>query len=263
MDSTVKCENETLPDNKPCAKVPNSPPPSKIPISPTRRPVHLLSPNHQTTVNSQPQEENICNENNSSSDSGGKCTNSTTTTAPVSDDAQQQKQEENCKKINCRPGCCSSANCSSSSSIQHNSRLKGHQAANNLVNLRMSHSSDGHKSHRSLSPPGSNMTSSANSSTTTTASTSNSLNRISLQQLSSGKKAKRIKLYRNGDKFFKGIIYPLSIERIRSFDAFLEDLTRILVDQVSDESTFKWFGHGSCVASLLVSCRLVNMQVCT
>lgn len=230
MDPTVN--DETLPENKPCAKVPTSP--SKIPISPTRRPVHLLTPSNHQLKNSHLQQKN----SDESNDNGGKSIDSSNKALLHSNDARKQSKEENREKNNCRPGCCLSTNCSSStSSIQHNSRLKGHQANNNLVNLRMSHASDGYKSHRSLSPPSSNMTTS--SSNSIVASTTNSLNRISLQQLSSGKKAKRIKLYRNGDKFFKGIIYPLSVERIRTFDAFLEDLTRILVDQVSAQVVFK------------------------
>lgn len=57
--------------------------------------------------------------------------------------------------------------------------------------------------------------------------------RTSLKRLSQEKKAKKVKFFRNGDKFFKGLLYVLSVERIRSFDALLEDLTRVLVDKVN------------------------------
>lgn len=224
MNSTVK--SETLQENnKPCAKVPTSP--SKIPISPTRKNLVHLQNSSTHNLQNNTNDANLPNEDNGNNENKNVVCNST---VMHENSAQQQTKQEISEKNNCRPSFCSSANCSSSSSIQHNSRFKGHQA-NNLVNLRFNQG-DGHKSHRSLSPPGSNVTiTSANNSNNSSA--TNSLNRISLQKLSQGKKAKRIKLYRNGDKFFKGIIYPLSTERIRSFDAFLEDLTRILVDQVS------------------------------
>ncbi|KAF8785151.1 Serine/threonine-protein kinase DCLK1 like protein [Argiope bruennichi] len=57
--------------------------------------------------------------------------------------------------------------------------------------------------------------------------------RTSLKKLSQEKKAKKVKFFRNGDRFFKGLLYVLSVERIRSFDALLEDLTRVLVDKVN------------------------------
>lgn len=41
-------------------------------------------------------------------------------------------------------------------------------------------------------------------------------------------KAKRVKFYRNGDKFFSGITIPISNEKYRSYDSLAEDLTRIL-----------------------------------
>lgn len=42
------------------------------------------------------------------------------------------------------------------------------------------------------------------------------------------RKAKRIKFYRNGDKFYSGITIPVSNEKYRSYDSLAEDLTRIL-----------------------------------
>lgn len=57
--------------------------------------------------------------------------------------------------------------------------------------------------------------------------------RSSLLKLIQEKRAKKLKFFRNGDKFFNGLLYVLSLERIRSFDALLEDLTRVLVDKVN------------------------------
>ncbi|TRY65979.1 hypothetical protein DNTS_003763 [Danionella cerebrum] len=53
-----------------------------------------------------------------------------------------------------------------------------------------------------------------------------------LQALSSEKKAKKVRFYRNGDRYFKGIVYAISNDRFRSFDALLADLTRSLSDNV-------------------------------
>ncbi|KAM6440805.1 serine/threonine-protein kinase DCLK2 isoform 1-T1 [Liasis olivaceus] len=54
-----------------------------------------------------------------------------------------------------------------------------------------------------------------------------------LQALSSEKKAKKARFYRNGDKYFKGSVYPISSDRFRSFDALLVELTRSLSDNVN------------------------------
>ncbi|XP_069563397.1 serine/threonine-protein kinase DCLK1-like isoform X2 [Brachyistius frenatus] len=54
-----------------------------------------------------------------------------------------------------------------------------------------------------------------------------------LQALSSEKKAKKIRFYRNGDRYFKGIVYAISQERFRSIEALLADLTRALSDNVN------------------------------
>uniref|UniRef100_A0A665VD41 Serine/threonine-protein kinase DCLK2 n=1 Tax=Echeneis naucrates TaxID=173247 RepID=A0A665VD41_ECHNA len=54
-----------------------------------------------------------------------------------------------------------------------------------------------------------------------------------LQALSSEKKAKKIRFYRNGDRYFKGIVYAISQERFRSLEALLADLTRALSDNVN------------------------------
>ncbi|XP_066574552.1 serine/threonine-protein kinase DCLK2 isoform X3 [Amia ocellicauda] len=54
-----------------------------------------------------------------------------------------------------------------------------------------------------------------------------------LQALSSEKKAKKVRFYRNGDKYFKGLVYAVSSDRFRSFDALLMELTRSLSDNVN------------------------------
>ncbi|XP_055857518.1 serine/threonine-protein kinase GL21140 isoform X2 [Episyrphus balteatus] len=46
------------------------------------------------------------------------------------------------------------------------------------------------------------------------------------------RKARRIKFYRNGDRFYPGITIPVSNERYRSFESLAEDLTRLLEDNV-------------------------------
>ncbi|XP_018409848.1 PREDICTED: serine/threonine-protein kinase DCLK1 isoform X2 [Nanorana parkeri] len=54
-----------------------------------------------------------------------------------------------------------------------------------------------------------------------------------LQALSSEKKAKKVRFYRNGDRYFKGIVYAISQDRYRSFEALLADMTRTLSDNVN------------------------------
>uniref|UniRef100_UPI0037E79202 serine/threonine-protein kinase DCLK1-like isoform X2 n=1 Tax=Semicossyphus pulcher TaxID=241346 RepID=UPI0037E79202 len=54
-----------------------------------------------------------------------------------------------------------------------------------------------------------------------------------LQALISEKKAKKIRFYRNGDRYFKGIVYAISLEKFRSIEALLADLTRSLSDNVN------------------------------
>uniref|UniRef100_A0A8C1NRQ7 non-specific serine/threonine protein kinase n=1 Tax=Cyprinus carpio TaxID=7962 RepID=A0A8C1NRQ7_CYPCA len=54
-----------------------------------------------------------------------------------------------------------------------------------------------------------------------------------LQSLTSEKKAKKVRFYRNGDKYFKGLVYAVSGDRFRSFDALLMELTRSLSDNVN------------------------------
>lgn len=54
-----------------------------------------------------------------------------------------------------------------------------------------------------------------------------------LQALSSEKKAKKARFYRNGDRYFKGLLFAISSDRFRSFDALLMELTRSLSDNVN------------------------------
>uniref|UniRef100_A0A667XCI3 Serine/threonine-protein kinase DCLK2 n=1 Tax=Myripristis murdjan TaxID=586833 RepID=A0A667XCI3_9TELE len=54
-----------------------------------------------------------------------------------------------------------------------------------------------------------------------------------LQSLTSEKKAKKVRFYRNGDKYFKGLVYAVSHDRFRSLDALLMELTRSLSDNVN------------------------------
>ncbi|KAF7666110.1 hypothetical protein LDENG_00118540 [Lucifuga dentata] len=54
-----------------------------------------------------------------------------------------------------------------------------------------------------------------------------------LQSLTSEKKAKKVRFYRNGDKYFKGVVYAVSNDRFRSLDALLMELTRSLSDNVN------------------------------
>ncbi|MCJ8748361.1 hypothetical protein PDJAM_G00163990 [Pangasius djambal] len=54
-----------------------------------------------------------------------------------------------------------------------------------------------------------------------------------LQALSNEKKAKKVRFYRNGDRYFRGIVYAVASERFRTFDALLEDLTRSLSDNIN------------------------------
>ncbi|XP_029949696.1 serine/threonine-protein kinase DCLK2 isoform X2 [Salarias fasciatus] len=54
-----------------------------------------------------------------------------------------------------------------------------------------------------------------------------------LQSLTSEKKARKVRFYRNGDKYFKGLVYAVSHDRFRSLDALLMELTRSLSDNVN------------------------------
>lgn len=54
-----------------------------------------------------------------------------------------------------------------------------------------------------------------------------------LQSLTTEKKAKKVRFYRNGDRYFKGLVYAVSHDRFRSLDALLMELTRSLSDNVN------------------------------
>ncbi|KAK1886845.1 Serine/threonine-protein kinase DCLK2 [Dissostichus eleginoides] len=54
-----------------------------------------------------------------------------------------------------------------------------------------------------------------------------------LQSLTSEKKARKVRFYRNGDRYFKGLVYAISSDRFRSMDALLMELTRSLSDNVN------------------------------
>lgn len=68
--------------------------------------------------------------------------------------------------------------------------------------------------------------------------------RMSLRKLSEGRRARRLTFYRNGDRFDKGLAYALSVEKVRTFDALLEDLTRIMVElPMGVRFVFSWDGR--------------------
>ena len=52
-----------------------------------------------------------------------------------------------------------------------------------------------------------------------------SLIRASIVRMQSEKKAKKVRFYRNGDRYFKGLIYAVSAERFRTFESLLAELT--------------------------------------
>uniref|UniRef100_A0A3Q3XG56 Doublecortin domain-containing protein n=1 Tax=Mola mola TaxID=94237 RepID=A0A3Q3XG56_MOLML len=54
-----------------------------------------------------------------------------------------------------------------------------------------------------------------------------------LQALTNEKKAKKVRFYRNGDRYFKGIVYAVASDRFRTFDSLLADLTRSLSDHIN------------------------------
>uniref|UniRef100_U5EQ26 non-specific serine/threonine protein kinase n=1 Tax=Corethrella appendiculata TaxID=1370023 RepID=U5EQ26_9DIPT len=62
---------------------------------------------------------------------------------------------------------------------------------------------------------------------------SNTLKKRISSSRTPAKKAKRIRFFRNGDKFYSGSTIPVSNERYRSFDSLTEDLTRLLEDSVT------------------------------
>jgi hypothetical protein len=51
--------------------------------------------------------------------------------------------------------------------------------------------------------------------------------------VSAEKRAKKVKFYINGDKFFKGAVIAVNNEKFRTFEKLLEHLTRIMCTQVT------------------------------
>ncbi|XP_064200717.1 serine/threonine-protein kinase DCLK2-like isoform X1 [Anguilla rostrata] len=103
--------------------------------------------------------------------------------------------------------------------------------------IELEHFEERDKAHRSTRAVGSSSQSGsrANSLVPSPAHSANcSLYRTrTLQALSSEKKAKKVRFYRNGDKYFKGLVYAVSNDRFRSFDALLMELTRSLSDNMN------------------------------
>jgi len=52
-----------------------------------------------------------------------------------------------------------------------------------------------------------------------------SLIRHSIMKVTDDKKARKVRFYRNGDKFFQGIVYAVSCERFRTFESLMAELT--------------------------------------
>ena len=72
--------------------------------------------------------------------------------------------------------------------------------------------------------------------TTTGASNNNdklAKNRKPLALKSAEKKARKVKFYRNGDRFFKGVTLAVSTEKYRTFDSLLSELNRLVGDRVN------------------------------
>ncbi|KAA0706498.1 Serine/threonine-protein kinase DCLK2 [Triplophysa tibetana] len=105
--------------------------------------------------------------------------------------------------------------------------------------IELEHFDERDKAHRSkrtsgLGGSGSQQGSRANSLVPSPAHSANcSLYRTrTLQALSSEKRAKKVRFYRNGDRYFKGLVYAVSNDRFRSVDALLAELTRSLTDNL-------------------------------
>lgn len=67
--------------------------------------------------------------------------------------------------------------------------------------------------------------SSRNGRTSPTHSAHGNLIRHSILKITDDKKAKKVRFYRNGDRFFKGMVYAVSPERFRTFESLLANLT--------------------------------------
>uniref|UniRef100_A0A8C9T405 Serine/threonine-protein kinase DCLK2 n=1 Tax=Scleropages formosus TaxID=113540 RepID=A0A8C9T405_SCLFO len=108
-----------------------------------------------------------------------------------------------------------------------------------MTTIELEHFEERDKAHRSsrgsASGTGSQSGSRANSLVPSPAHSANcSLYRTrTLQALSSEKKAKKVRFYRNGDRYFRGLVYAVSADRCRSLDALLAELTKSLADSSS------------------------------
>ena len=60
-----------------------------------------------------------------------------------------------------------------------------------------------------------------------------SRNSFNCIKITATKKAKRIRFFRNGDKFYNGVVVAVTPERYRSFDSLIADLTRALISNVT------------------------------
>ncbi|XP_046471949.1 uncharacterized protein [Neodiprion pinetum] len=56
---------------------------------------------------------------------------------------------------------------------------------------------------------------------------------LNLLRTPPAKKAKRVRFFRNGDKFYTGVVMAVTPERYRSFDSLATDLTRALISNVT------------------------------
>merc|ERR1719270_1930707 len=60
-----------------------------------------------------------------------------------------------------------------------------------------------------------------------------SSHRASIIQVSADKRARKVKFFINGDKFFKGAVIAVNSEKFRTFDKLLEHMTKIMCNQVT------------------------------
>ena len=61
----------------------------------------------------------------------------------------------------------------------------------------------------------------------------NARHSLSVLRTPPAKKAKRVRFFRNGDRFYTGIVMAVTPERYRSFDSLASDLTRALISSVT------------------------------
>lgn len=102
----------------------------------------------------------------------------------------------------------------------------------------------------------------SNATTTTTSSTGGATDkgasgnngtikkRVSSSRTTPAVKARRIRFYRNGDRFYAGIVLAVSAERYRSFESLVEDLTRLMEERISGAVRNIYTTAGKRIASL-------------